>query len=73
MGCFPTSILINVRGDLSFEEDEDFGWCSLGELDIGEERLWLIDGQHRVEGLKRAIERNVDFEQYPARARGRGL
>jgi DGQHR domain-containing protein len=65
MGCFPTSILINVRGELSFEEDEDFGWCSLGELDIGEERLWLIDGQHRVEGLKRAIERNADFEQYP--------
>ena len=65
MGCFPSSILLNVRGELSFEEDEDFGWCSLGELDIGDERLWLIDGQHRVEGLKRAIERNADFEQYP--------
>ncbi len=36
-----------------------------GELDIGEERLWLIDGQHRVEALKRAIERNADFEGYP--------
>ena len=65
MGCFPSSILLNVRGELSYEEDEDFGWCSLGELDIGDERLWLIDGQHRVEGLKRAIERNADFEQYP--------
>jgi DGQHR domain-containing protein len=65
MGCFPTSILLNVRGELTYEEDEDFGWCSLGELDIGEERLWLIDGQHRVEGLKRAIERNAEFEKYP--------
>jgi len=65
MGCFPSSILLNVRGELSYEEDEDFGWCSLGELDIGDEKLWLIDGQHRVEGLKRAIERNADFEQYP--------
>lgn len=65
IGCFPTSVLLNVRGELAFEEDDDLGWCALGELDIGEERLWLIDGQHRVEALKRAIERNADFEGYP--------
>lgn len=65
IGCFPTSVLLNVRGELAFQEDDDLGWCALGELDIGEERLWLIDGQHRVEALKRAIERNADFEGYP--------
>jgi len=65
IGCFPTSVLLNVRGELEFEESEDLGWCVLGDLDIGEERLWLIDGQHRVEALKRAVERNAEFERYP--------
>lgn len=65
IGCFPTSILLNVRGELNFEEGEDMGWCTLGDLDIGNEELWLIDGQHRMEALKRAIERNADFEKYP--------
>jgi len=66
LGCFPTSVLLNVRGDLSFEAEFDLGWCALGELTVGdEERLWIIDGQHRVEALKRAVERNADFEGYP--------
>jgi len=65
IGCFPTSILLNVRGELSFEELEDLGWCTLGELNMGDERLWIIDGQHRLEALKRAVERNIDFENYP--------
>jgi len=66
LGCFPTSVLLNVRGDLSFEGEHDLGWCTIGELTIDDdERLWLIDGQHRVEALKRAVERNADFEDYP--------
>lgn len=65
LGCFPTSVLLNVRGDLSFEETDDLGWCIPGELDIGDEKLWLIDGQHRVEALKGAVERNADYEEYP--------
>ena len=66
LGCFPTSVLLNVRGDLSFETELDLGWCALGEVTIGDdEKLWLIDGQHRVEALKRAVERNADFEEYP--------
>ncbi|MFQ6052969.1 MAG: DGQHR domain-containing protein [Candidatus Bathyarchaeia archaeon] len=66
LGCFPTSILLNVRGDLRFEPEMDLGWCALGKLTIGDdEKLWLIDGQHRVEALKRAVERNADFEEYP--------
>ncbi|MCD6263027.1 DGQHR domain-containing protein [Candidatus Bathyarchaeota archaeon] len=66
LGCFPTSILVNVRGDLRFEAEEDLGWCRVGDLVIGEEEtLWLIDGQHRVEALRRAISRNEEFEDYP--------
>jgi len=65
IGCFPTSVLLNVRGNLEFNANQDLGWCALGDLDIGDERLWLIDGQHRVEALKRAIERNAEFEGYP--------
>ena len=44
IGCFPTSILLNVRGELNFEELENLGWCTLGDLNMGDERLWLIDG-----------------------------
>jgi len=66
LGCFPTSVLLNVRGELSFERELDLGWCTLGELNIDDDsKLWLIDGQHRVEALKRAVERNADFEEYP--------
>ena len=66
LGCFPTSVLLNVRGELSFEGEFDLGWCILGELTIDDDsKLWLIDGQHRVEALKRAVERNADFEEYP--------
>ncbi len=65
MGCFPTSILVNVRGELTFTPERDLGWCAYGKLDTGDERFWLMDGQHRVEALKRAIERNADFEKYP--------
>ena len=66
MGCFPTSILLNVRGNLIFQDESDIGWCSYGELTVNDgERLWLIDGQHRIEALKRAIQRNPDFEKYP--------
>ncbi|MBN2336636.1 DGQHR domain-containing protein [Candidatus Bathyarchaeota archaeon] len=64
-GCFPTSILLNVRGDVGYTKEKDMGWFSYGMLDTGDERLWLIDGQHRIEALKRAIERNRDFEDYP--------
>ncbi len=66
LGAFPTSILLNVRGDLRFEQTSDLGWCSLGDLEFDDdERLWLIDGQHRVEALRRAIEIREELEQYP--------
>lgn len=65
LGCFPTSVLINIRGDVGYEKVSDMGWLSYGTLDTGDNRFWIIDGQHRLEALKRAIERNRDFEDYP--------
>ena len=66
LGCFPTSITLNVRGDLRFEQTSDLGWCSLGDLEFDDdERLWLIVGQHRVEALRRAMDIREEFEQYP--------
>jgi len=65
-GGFPTSILVNVRGGLSFMEEQDFGYFSLGELEIDDhEKLWLLDGQHRVEALRRLIEEKEKFRDYP--------
>lgn len=65
LGSFPTGILLNVRGTLEYQKEKDLGWFSYGQLETSDEKFWLIDGQHRVEALKRAIERNQDFEDYP--------
>ena len=67
-GWFPSSIVINVRGKVTFSSDRDWGWCSRGTLDTGRSELWLIDGQHRLEALKRAIGRNKDYMNYPVTA-----
>ena len=65
-GCFPTSILINVRGNLKYHMEKDLGWFTIGRLEIGDdETLWLLDGQHRIEALRRAKEGNLKFEDYP--------
>ncbi len=65
LGVFPSSILLNLRGRCEFEEEHYHNWYSRGVLDTKEAEFWLIDGQHRVEALKRAIARNRDFEDYP--------
>lgn len=65
LGCFPTSILVNVRERVSFEKISVNEYYEVGKLDLGDSKLWLIDGQHRVEALKRAFERNSNFEDYP--------
>jgi hypothetical protein len=64
-GYFPTSILLNVRGEVSFSENKRQDWFSYGVLETKIDDFWIIDGQHRIEALKRAIARNRDFENYP--------
>jgi DGQHR domain-containing protein len=66
LGCFPTSILVNVRGNLTYHMEKDLGWFNIGRLEIDDgETLWLLDGQHRVEALKRAKKTNLQFDNYP--------
>lgn len=53
----PTSVLLSIRGKLNFKvlnkESE------IGILTIPEElTLWIVDGQHRIWGLRHAIEEN---------------
>lgn len=52
----PTSILLSARGELRFEAFDDKG--DLGDLIIPNEvlPLYIVDGQHRVEGLRYAVE-----------------
>jgi DGQHR domain-containing protein len=65
LACFPTSILINIRDPVSFEKTTESDHYELGKLDLGDTRFWLIDGQHRVEALKCACSRSIEFEKYP--------
>jgi len=52
MPLAPTSILINVREGLVIEEEAGFQILELPE----DAELWIMDGQHRLEGFRYAIE-----------------
>lgn len=50
----PTSVLIGIRGQQLGAKELDHG---IVELELPEDvPLWIVDGQHRVGGLRRAIE-----------------
>jgi DGQHR domain-containing protein len=67
MGVFPTSVLLNVRCKLDFKEELKITEkISYGKLTIPDnEILWIIDGQHRLEALKRVTSFKPEFEKYP--------
>jgi len=67
LGAFPTSVLVNVRGPVKFEVRDKIGDAiEYGELIIpDDETLWIIDGQHRLEALKRAMAKKPEFAEYP--------
>ncbi len=49
----PTAILLSYRGNLAYKEAAG----NFVEVDLPEdESLWIVDGQHRIFGFKRAIE-----------------
>ena len=49
----PTAILLSYRGNLSYQETAN----NFVEVTIPEgESLWIVDGQHRVFGFRRAID-----------------
>jgi DGQHR domain-containing protein len=66
-GIFPTSVLLNVRRKLDFKEELKItDEISYGMLSIpDDEKLWIVDGQHRLEALKRASSIKPELEKYP--------
>jgi DGQHR domain-containing protein len=69
-GDFPTSILLNIR------DKEGVTFKSMSKVGEGVERgilvipddktLWLVDGQHRIEGIKYSIEKGAEWlKDYP--------
>lgn len=58
----PPSVLLSVRGKVWFTSKEG----NYGTLEIPEsQKLWIVDGQHRIQGLRTALEDNpsvADFE-----------
>jgi len=70
MGIFPTSVLVNIRkeeGKVKFERkyaiDEN---AEVGDLTIPDDLTWyVVDGQHRIEGLKEAMREKDEFAGYP--------
>jgi DGQHR domain-containing protein len=67
MGTFPTSVLLSVREQVIFTPESKLREnIVIGELEIPKDtKLWVIDGQHRIEGLKAAIRKDSQFKSYP--------
>lgn len=66
-GLLPTAVLISVRDDITFREEQPLDGSVRGQLEVpDEEILWVIDGQHRVAGLAKAIENGAqELRDYP--------
>jgi DGQHR domain-containing protein len=58
IGAYPTSTLVNIRdGDkVKFTPESETNGIEIGKLIVPEDvKFYLIDGQHRIESLKRAM------------------
>lgn len=67
-GIFPTSVLLNIRDkQLQFTAEKKISAnIEQGVLHIDDNvTLWIIDGQHRIEALKRASSEHPELEDYP--------
>ncbi len=55
-GLSPTAVLLNIRDEgVEFEpirKDEDFGYLKVPD----EFELWIVDGQHRIDGFRQLME-----------------
>ncbi len=70
MGVFPTSVLVNVReedGKASFSTEHSISEeIEVGELALPDGASWyVVDGQHRIEGLKATMAEEPEFKAYP--------
>ena len=61
-GISPLSVLLSVRAPVEFKSERE----SFGKLVLPEgEPLWIVDGQHRIWGLRDAIDRSPDYVTFP--------
>lgn len=69
MGIFPTSVLVNVRQEeaqLGFQRTSEVDQVEIGELTVPDNVTWfIVDGQHRLEGLKIAMREQPELANYP--------
>ena len=67
IGVFPTSVLLNIRGDIAFKPTQKINdETEYGEITISNDAmLWIIDGQHRIEALKRTMHTKPEISNYP--------
>jgi DGQHR domain-containing protein len=70
MGIFPTSVLVNIRkedAELQFIEKGKLAEnIALGDLIVPDNATWyILDGQHRIEGLKIAMREQPELSEYP--------
>lgn len=59
----PTSILLNIRGEiLGFAPIKgNYGILSIPD----DSEFWVVDGQHRIEGFKELLRRNPNYVNFP--------
>ncbi len=70
MGIFPTSTLVNIRKEdahVEFESRVYVGeFMETGVLHLPDSATWyVVDGQHRLEGLKTAMREEEEIKDYP--------
>ena len=65
-GLFPTSVMLNVRGKIDFKMNNKISDnIEAGEITFEDnEKLWIIDGQHRLDALKRAMHQESSLKDY---------
>lgn len=58
----PVSILLSIRGSVSYraEAGESFGIVSIPT----QAQLWVVDGQHRIEGLRILLEQEPAYQDF---------
>lgn len=62
-GLSPSTVLLNLRGEIGGFQPLHGGY---GRLSIPDEaKFWIVDGQHRIEGLRTLVQMYPEFGEYP--------
>ena len=65
MGVFPTPIVVNLRKPVTFVLDSTFDYFEIGKINIGDQEMWIVDGQHRLHCLSELIEKDNIYMNHP--------